>query len=140
MRDGQPCGLALIGVPQAWLFQIAFSLVSPVIDLALVFSLVMTWGRIAQHGWAQTQTDLGWMAFFWILFVLVDLACGWAAFRMDVRERRFPAFLLIAQRFVYRQVMYWVVLKAVGAALRGRWVGWGKLERTGRVTATAAQT
>jgi hypothetical protein len=45
--------------------------------------------------------------------------------------------LLIAQRFVYRQIMYWVVLKAVGAALRGRWVGWGKLERTGRMTAGA---
>ena len=135
LRERRPRGLALIGLPQAWLFQIAFSLVSPVIDLALVFSLFMTWGRVQQHGWAQTQTDLGWMAFFWTLFVAVDLACGWAAFRMDVREERFPALLLIAQRFVYRQIMYWVVLKAVGAALRGRWVGWGKLERTGRVTA-----
>jgi len=137
LREGRPRGLALIGLPQAWLFQIAFSLVSPVIDLALVFSLFMTWGRIEQHGWAQTQTDLGWIAFFWTLFVLVDLACGWAAFRLDERERRFPALLLIAQRFVYRQIMYWVVLKAVGAALRGRWVGWGKLERTGRMTAGA---
>jgi cellulose synthase/poly-beta-1,6-N-acetylglucosamine synthase-like glycosyltransferase len=137
LRERKPRGLALIGLPQAWLFQIAFSLVSPVIDLAFLFSLVMTWGRVRQHGWAQTQTDLGWMAFFWTLFVAIDLACGWAAFRMDTRERRFPAFLLVAQRFVYRQLMYWVVLKAVGAALRGRWVGWGKLERTGRVAAPA---
>jgi hypothetical protein len=34
--------------------------------------------------------------------------------------------------------MYWVVIRAVAAALRGRWVGWGKLERTGRATAPAA--
>jgi len=137
LRDGRPRGLAWIGIPQAWLFQIIFSLVSPMIDLALVFSIVMTWGRVQQHGWAQTHSDLGWMAFYWLLFVTVDLLCGWIAFRMDRREKRFPAFLMIAQRFVYRQLMYWVVIKAVSAALRGHWVGWGKLERTGRSTAPA---
>jgi hypothetical protein len=30
-----------------------------------------------------------------------------------------------------------VVIKAVSAAIRGRWVGWGKLERTGRAEAPA---
>ncbi|MBV9882647.1 MAG: glycosyltransferase [Sphingomonadaceae bacterium] len=138
LREGRPRGIALIGIPQAWLFQILFSLVSPMIDLALVLSIVMTWTRVQQHGWAQTQTDVGWMAFFWLLFVGVDLLCGWIAFRMDRRERRFPAFLLIAQRFVYRQLMYGVVIKAVAAALRGRLVGWGKLERTGKAVAPAA--
>ncbi len=137
LRDGKPRGLARIGMPQAWAFQVLFSLISPMIDLALLFSLVMTWGRVSQHGWAQTHSDLGRMAFFWILFVTVDLVCGWLAFRMDKRERRFPGLLLIAQRFVYRQLMYWVVLKAVSAAIRGRWVGWGKLERTGRAEAPA---
>jgi cellulose synthase/poly-beta-1,6-N-acetylglucosamine synthase-like glycosyltransferase/peptidoglycan/xylan/chitin deacetylase (PgdA/CDA1 family)/spore germination protein YaaH len=135
LREGRPRGLARIGMPQAWLFQVLFSLVSPMIDLALLFSIVMTWGRVSQHGWAQTHSDLGKMAFFWLLFVTVDLICGWIAFRMDKREKRFPGLLLIAQRFVYRQLMYWVVLKAVSAALRGHWVGWGKLERTGRTTA-----
>jgi cellulose synthase/poly-beta-1,6-N-acetylglucosamine synthase-like glycosyltransferase/peptidoglycan/xylan/chitin deacetylase (PgdA/CDA1 family)/spore germination protein YaaH len=138
LREGRPRGLAVLGIPQAWLFQILFSLVSPMIDLALVFSIVMTWGRVSQHGWAQTHTDLGWMAFFWLMFAAVDLACGWLAFRMDRRETRFPGFLLIAQRFVYRQIMYWVVIKAVSAALRGRLVGWGKLERTGRGGAPVA--
>ncbi|HMG46467.1 MAG TPA: polysaccharide deacetylase family protein [Allosphingosinicella sp.] len=135
LREGRPRGLARVGMPQAWLFQILFSLVSPMIDLALLLSIVLTWGRVAQHGWAQTHSDVGEMAFFWLLFVAVDLVCGWIAFRMDGREKRFPALLLIAQRFVYRQLMYWVVIKAVSAALRGRWVGWGKLERTGRAMA-----
>lgn len=137
LREGRPRGLARIGMPQAWTFQMLFSLISPMIDLALLFSIVMTWGRVSQHGWAQTHTDLGKMAFFWALFVTVDLICGWIAFRMDKRERRFPGLLLIAQRFVYRQLMYWVVMKAVSAAIRGRWVGWGKLERTGRAEAPA---
>jgi len=32
--------------------------------------------------------------------------------------------------------MYAVVIRAVINALRGPWVGWGKLERSGRVSAT----
>jgi len=31
--------------------------------------------------------------------------------------------------------MYYVVIKAVAQAVRGRWTGWGKLERSGRVAA-----
>jgi peptidoglycan-N-acetylglucosamine deacetylase len=57
---------------------------------------------------------------------------------MDPARQRFPALRLVAQRFVYRQLMYGIVLRAVSAALRGRLVGWGKLERSGSVsTATA---
>ena len=41
--------------------------------------------------------------------------------------------LLLAQRFVYRQLMYGVVIRSLVAALRGRMVGWGKLERSGSV-------
>jgi cellulose synthase/poly-beta-1,6-N-acetylglucosamine synthase-like glycosyltransferase/peptidoglycan/xylan/chitin deacetylase (PgdA/CDA1 family)/spore germination protein YaaH len=137
LRAGRPRGLARIGMPQAWLFQILFSLVSPMIDLALLISIVTTWGRVVQHGWAQTHSDVGTLAFFWLLFAAVDLACGWIAFRMDGRERHFPALLLVGQRFVYRQLMYWVVIRAVSAALKGRLVGWGKLERTGRAMAPA---
>lgn len=133
----RPAGLALVGVPQTWLFQIVFAAISPLIDLALVVSIGGTLLRIAQHGWDQTQTDVLRMAMFWILFTAVDLACGWTAYRLEKREKRFPALLLLGQRFVYRQLMYWVVLRAIGAAIAGFWVGWGKLERTGRTMAQA---
>jgi hypothetical protein len=36
---------------------------------------------------------------------------------------------LFLQRFCYRQVMYYVMIKSVAMALRGPIVGWGKLER-----------
>ncbi len=133
LRSGRPRGLALLGLPQAWLFQIGFAAISPFIDLALVVSIVSTTVRVQQHGWAQTQTDVLAMAFYWITFTAVDVACGWVAYRLDGRERRYPALLLVAQRFIYRQIMYWVVIRAISAALGGWWVGWGKLERTGRV-------
>jgi hypothetical protein len=57
------------------------------------------------------------------------------AFALERRERWRLLWLLIPQRIGYRQVMYYVVLKAIAQALRGPLVGWGKLARTGRVTA-----
>ncbi|WP_408589021.1 glycosyltransferase [Novosphingobium sp.] len=134
LRERQPQGLAFVGMPQAWLFQILFALISPLIDLALAVSIIGTIVRVAQHGWAQTQTDVLRMGLYWIAFTTVDLICGYVAFRLDVREKRFPALLLLTQRFVYRQLMYGVVIRAVGSALAGLGIGWGKLERTGRVS------
>lgn len=137
LRTRKPAGLAFVGIPQAWLFQIAFAVISPIIDLALVISIVGTIMRVHQHGWAQTHTDVIRMGIYWIAFTFIDLLCGWIAYRLEPRRQRFPAFLLLAQRFIYRQLMYSVVLRAVSAALSGPWVGWGKLQRTGRVEAAA---
>jgi cellulose synthase/poly-beta-1,6-N-acetylglucosamine synthase-like glycosyltransferase/peptidoglycan/xylan/chitin deacetylase (PgdA/CDA1 family)/spore germination protein YaaH len=133
LRTRTPSGLALVGLPQAWLFQILFAAISPLIDLALLLSIVGTALRIAQHGWAQTSGDVGTMALYWAAFTAIDAVCGWIGYRLDGHGLRFPAALLIAQRLVYRQIMYGVVLRAIGAAIGGWTVGWGKLERTGRV-------
>ena len=136
-RTRKPLGLALVGLPQAWLFQIVFAVISPIIDFALVVSVIETAIRVQQHGWAQTQSDVLMMGAYWLAFTSIDIACGAVAYWLDPRERHYPAHLLVAQRFIYRQLMYWVVLKAVSAALRGPSVGWGKLERSGRVAETA---
>lgn len=138
MVDRKPAGLALVGIPQAWIFQIGFAMISPIIDLALLLSAINTIVKIQQHGWAQTQSDVLRMAIYWVLFTTIDVACGGVAYWLEKRETRYPAHLLVAQRFVYRQVMYSVVIRAVGAALGGPWVGWGKLERSGRTTAIEA--
>ncbi|WP_416465180.1 glycosyltransferase [Sphingomonas sp. VDB2] len=137
-RERKPAGLAWVGLPQAWLFQIGFALVSPIIDLALVVSAIDTALRVHQHGWAQTQSDVLRMALYWIAFTAIDVACGAVAYRLEPREQRYPALLLVAQRFIYRQIMYSVVIRAVATAILGPWVGWGKLERSGRVQTTSA--
>ncbi|MFT4027875.1 MAG: glycosyltransferase [Novosphingobium sp.] len=141
LKTGRPRGLAWFGMPQAWLFQIVFTALSPLIDLALLISIVGTAVRIGQHGWEQTQSDVLRMGVYWAVFVSVDLLAGWIAYRLeppnhqDQKRQRFPALLMILQRFVYRQLMYGVVLRSIAAALRGRSVGWGKLARTGSVEA-----
>ncbi|ATE63246.1 glycosyltransferase [Rhizorhabdus dicambivorans] len=135
MRTGSPNGLARIGLPQAVLFQILLAAISPVIDLALVVSLAATWLEVQAHGWAASSGDVDRMLGFWLVFTAIDLLAGFIAFALERRERWWLLWLLIPQRIGYRQIMYYVVLKALAQALRGPRVGWGKLERSGRVAA-----
>lgn len=135
LRTGKPRGLALVGLPQAMLFQVGFAAISPVIDLALLFSIGSTIMRVQAHGWAQTHTDLMTMGAYWLAFTAIDVLAASIAFALSTRERWRLMWLLIPQRIGYRQIMYYVVLKAIAAAIRGPRVGWGKLERSGRVSA-----
>jgi hypothetical protein len=63
----------------------------------------------------------------------IDLLAGVVAFALERREQWRLLWLMLPQRIGYRQLSYWVVIKALVQALRGPRVGWGKLERTGRV-------
>ena len=44
---------------------------------------------------------------------------------------------MLPQRFFYRQLIYYVAIKAFVTALRGPRVGWGKLERSASVSVAA---
>ena len=57
------------------------------------------------------------------------------AFLLEKREQWGLLRWMFLQRFCYRQVMYYVMVKSVMAALRGALVGWGKLERKATVVA-----
>jgi hypothetical protein len=116
-------------------FQVVLAAISPIIDLALIVSMLATWLAIEEHGWAQTQTSVDRMLAYWLIFTAIDLLSAIVAFALERREKWRLLWLLIPQRIGYRQIMYYDVLKAITQALRGRSVGWGKLQRTGRVTA-----
>jgi len=132
---GKPRGLAWVGLPQAILFQIVLAAISPIIDLALIVSFALTWLAVEQHGWDQTQHSIEKMLAYWLIFTAIDLLSAIVAFALERREKWSLLWLLIPQRVGYRQVMYYVLLKAITQALRGPLVGWGKLQRTGRVQA-----
>lgn len=135
---GRPRGLALIGLPQAVVFQLLLTFIAPLIDVALVASIGGTAWRIADRGWAAAGDDALTMAAFWGAFTALELGCGYIAYRFDPREERFPLVGMLVQRFAYRQILYFVVLRAVFRAVKGRRVGWGKLERSGSVGAVAS--
>jgi len=129
----RPRGLAWIGLPQTILFQLMFAAISPVIDLALIVSIFSTVTSIHEHGYSAVKGDLAHVAFFWILFAAIDLTAGLIAFALERREQWRLIGWLLPQRIGYRQLMYYVVIKALVQALRGPRVGWTSIKRSGDV-------
>jgi hypothetical protein len=73
--------------------------------------------------------------FYYALFLAVDWLAAAFAFILEKRERWSLLWWLLLQRFCYRQIMYYVMVKSVAVAIRGAVVGWGKLERKATVQA-----
>jgi len=140
IADGWPRGLAFVGLPQTITFQLLFALISPIIDLALVLNIFWTVSSIHEHGYTAVKGDLQHVALFWILFAAIDLTAGLIAFALERRENWRLMLWLIPQRFGYRQVMYYVVIKAVVQALRGPRVGWSSIARSGKVQVAAKKS
>jgi hypothetical protein len=40
---------------------------------------------------------------------------------------------MLPQRLIYRQLMYYILIKSFNKAIKGELQGWGVLKRTGRV-------
>jgi len=70
----------------------------------------------------------------WLGFVLLQLVMGFYAFRLD-GERAGPLWTLPLQQFVYRQLMYLVVIQSVFTALAGTRLRWQRMERYGSLQA-----
>jgi len=126
--------LGLAAMPNLILFQVLFPLVSPMMDLQMLASLVAAVLQRHQHPAEYSADLLNRTLFFYALFVVVDLAAGALAFALERKEDWKLLLWLPLQRFAYRQLMYYVVVKSTVAALRGTRVGWGKLERKATVT------
>ena len=126
--------LGLVALPQVWLFQIALALVSPLVDLALIFQIVRTLTDYLQHGEQFNSENMIITASYYAAFVAVDLTAAGIAFLLERNENRSLLWWLVLQRFGYRQIMYYVVAKSVLKAVQGRLVGWGKLDRKATVT------
>jgi cellulose synthase/poly-beta-1,6-N-acetylglucosamine synthase-like glycosyltransferase/peptidoglycan/xylan/chitin deacetylase (PgdA/CDA1 family)/spore germination protein YaaH len=129
--------LGLVAMPNVWLFQLLLPAISPLADLLFLWSLVSVWLVKAEHGATYALTNLEHVLTFYAVFLLVDWLAAVAAFLLEPDEDRSLTWLIFLQRFAYRQVMYWVVVRAFLVAARGRLVGWGKLERKATVRVPA---
>ncbi len=125
--------LGLIALPQVWLFQILLTALAPIADLLLVWQLLSQWIAYAQHGAEFSNDNLVTVGIYYCVFMAVDLGAALFGFMMERRESWGLLWWLMLQRFGYRQLMYYVVVRSISTALRGALVGWGKLERTGTV-------
>ena len=127
--------LGLFALPQVWLFQIALTALAPLADLLLIWQLISQWIAYTQHGSEFSNADLITVGIYYVVFVVVDLLAAIFGFLMEKGEEWNLIWWLPLQRFGYRQLMYYVVVRSISAAIRGAVVGWGKLERTGTVKA-----
>lgn len=105
-------------LPYMLLFQIALPVAAPLIDLFSLYGLLFTG---AVHA-----------LIIWGLFNLLQLAVAMYAFRLDHESMR-PLWALPLQQFVYRQLMYLVVIESSVSAIQGARSGWRHLPRTGDV-------
>ena len=125
--------LGLVALPQAWLFQIFLTALAPLADLMLVWQLLFQTMAYLEHGAEFSNTNLYTVAVYYGVFTAVDLLAAVVGFSMERREKWSLTWWLILQRFGYRQIMYYVLVRSISTALHGRFVGWSKLERTGTV-------
>ncbi len=127
-------------LPTLWLFQVLFQALSPLIDLQILWTIgnvASTWwwrGRLI-HDWQplpQALTSLYVIGFMYAFFFVVELIGSIVAFKLDREDSRVLVWLFW-QRFLYRQLMYAVLLKSLKTAISGIRASWGKLDRKGTV-------
>jgi cellulose synthase/poly-beta-1,6-N-acetylglucosamine synthase-like glycosyltransferase/peptidoglycan/xylan/chitin deacetylase (PgdA/CDA1 family)/spore germination protein YaaH len=108
----------MVGMPNILVFQIILPLFSPLADLMMIIGLF-------------GDKPLKILTYY-VIFVLVDFLVSIIAFKME-KERYSKLIYIIPQRFIWRQLMYYVLFKSIRKALKGELSGWGVLKRTGNV-------
>ena len=118
----------MIAMPHILVFQMILPFLAPLADLVLVFSLVMAAMNII-------PVSAGHILLYYIIFSVVDMAGAALAFAYEKEDYK-KLLWMIPQRFIYRQLMYYILFKSFNKALKGELQGWGVLKRTGNVNRT----
>lgn len=129
----RPSGISLVTLPNI-ILQFLFTLMAPIMDAALLLLLVATAASLMLSAEPIDAPTLQLLAAFWIGFQTLDLIAASIGVRLGGgRVTLDTVFLVLLQRITYRQLLYVTAIRALLAALKGTFVGWGKLVRTGRV-------
>jgi hypothetical protein len=105
------------------LFQIVLPLLAPLMDILFVYGLVFL----------NPVTTLA----LWGSVLGLQLVLALYAFRLE-RESLTPLLLMPLQQIVYRQVMYFVLIRSLVTAIGGVRLRWQKLQRSGAANAALA--
>jgi hypothetical protein len=115
----------MIAMPNILIFQVMLPFLAPMADFILFISLLAA-------GFGIIPASLDHIIFYYLIFTLVDVAGAAIAFSFE-NEKYKKLLWLIPQRFIYRQLMYYILIKSFNKALKGELQGWGVLKRTGNV-------
>lgn len=123
VQGGQAGKLGRRGLGYLLVLQVLLPLFAPIVDIFAVYGLIFL--------------DPLRIAALWLVFLLVQFLMAAYAFRLD-NERLRPLWTLPLQQFVYRQVMYLVVIQSVVTALAGVHLRWHRMERYGSLRVPSA--
>jgi cellulose synthase/poly-beta-1,6-N-acetylglucosamine synthase-like glycosyltransferase/spore germination protein YaaH/peptidoglycan/xylan/chitin deacetylase (PgdA/CDA1 family) len=130
----------MVAMPHILIFQMILPVLAPLADLVLILSLVAA-------GFGIIPASLGHIVMYYFLFSLVDMIGAVIAFNFENaalkkynmangqrnREDYKKLLWLLPQQLIYRQLMYYILIKSFNKALKGELQGWGVLKRTGNV-------
>ncbi len=105
-------------LPYMIFFQILLPVVAPLIDLYAVYGIIFS--------------NAGTVLLSWTAFNVAQIIVATVGFRLD-RESIKPLWALLLQQFVYRQLMYLVIVESTISALVGARGAWRTIPRTGDV-------
>ncbi len=136
--------MGLFALPNILIFQVLLPLMSPLIDLFFVFGIIHYFIDKHFHPEAANTADLYKLLTFFLTFLLIDFAASALAFLLERKHpaSRGDAWLLVhiwVQRFTYRQLFSYVLLKTVKRAIDGKPFNWDKLERTAQMSQRTEQ-
>jgi cellulose synthase/poly-beta-1,6-N-acetylglucosamine synthase-like glycosyltransferase/peptidoglycan/xylan/chitin deacetylase (PgdA/CDA1 family) len=131
-------GFALITLPSVVLFSVILPLISPIVDLVLVFAICGGAFNVAMHPEAYSLGPTMWVVGAYGFVFLVDFFAAVLAFALEPNEQKKLLAYLPIQRICYRQVLYVIIIRALLACLRGNAQVWNKLIRVGSVSCETA--
>jgi cellulose synthase/poly-beta-1,6-N-acetylglucosamine synthase-like glycosyltransferase/spore germination protein YaaH/peptidoglycan/xylan/chitin deacetylase (PgdA/CDA1 family) len=115
----------MVAMPNILIYQILIPILAPLADIILLLSLLMASLGIV-------VASIPHIILYYIIFTLVDIAGAALAFAYE-KENPLKLIWMIPQRLVYRQMMYYILIKSISKAIKGELQGWGALKRTGSV-------
>jgi cellulose synthase/poly-beta-1,6-N-acetylglucosamine synthase-like glycosyltransferase/spore germination protein YaaH/peptidoglycan/xylan/chitin deacetylase (PgdA/CDA1 family) len=115
----------MVAMPNILIFQIILPILAPLADIILVLSLLAA-------SFGIVIASIPHIILYYFIFTLVDIAGAALAFAYE-KENHLKLVWMLPQRLVYRQLMYYILIKSFNKAIKGEMQGWGALKRTGRV-------
>jgi cellulose synthase/poly-beta-1,6-N-acetylglucosamine synthase-like glycosyltransferase/peptidoglycan/xylan/chitin deacetylase (PgdA/CDA1 family)/spore germination protein YaaH len=131
--------MGLFALPNILIFQILLPLVSPLIDFMFVAGVIHYVIDKHFHPETTSPSDLYKLLTFFLAFLMIDFAASALAFMLERKHAasKGDAWLLVhiwVQRFTYRQLFSWVLIRTVKRAIDGKSFSWDKLERTAKMS------
>ncbi len=114
-----------VALPNILIFQMILPFLAPLADLLLLVSLVAA-------GFGIVEASTGHVIFYYLIFTFIDIAGAALAFAFEKEDYK-KLWWMIPQRLVYRQLMYYILIKSFNKAIKGELQGWGVIKRTGNV-------